>query len=332
MEVLINDCPVDFELEREGKVSDVVKSVAEWTRERDLVFSELYVDDERYPADGAPDIGLDGVKAINCIVHSRADIVFSSVEEAARYCERASSYLDGMLASGSSSRGDIDDLVAGISWVLEVLERVCSLLGLDYKLLKYGDRDLSRHIRTVEEFRDGLAGADGDSIMTMVRDNRNVFADIKQIFRMLILGDEMRSLIVRSIDSPDVLISSVRQIGEELGEQLAGLQAAAVAYQTGKDAEGSERLKNFADFIYRYTRTCYQVAPVFGVDLSAIEVGGESLEQKNRLLRDLLHEVTTIMENGDIISLSDILEYEIKPALENMGDYISLLMGKIART
>lgn len=331
VEVLINDCPVDFELEREGKVSDIVESVGEWTRERDLILFEIYVDDERFPVDAAPDISLSGVKTINCIVHSRADIVFSSVEEAARYCERAASYCNGILEAGSCDRGDIDDLVAGISWLLEVLDRVCTLLGLDYKGLKYGDRDLSRHLRAVESFRDGLVRTGGNGAMDILRENREIFADIRQVFRMFILSDEMRSLIVKSIDSPDVLITSMRQVGEELGEQLAGIQAAAVAFQTGKDADGSERLKNFVDFIYRYTRTCYQIAPVFGIDLAGIEVGGVSLEQKNSLLRDLLHEVTTIMENGDIISLSDILEYEIKPAMENLGEYIGLLLRNTTR-
>ena len=167
--------------------------------------------------------------------------------------------------------------------------------------------------------------------MDILRENREIFADIRQVFRMFLLSDEMRSLIVKSIDSPDVLITSMSQIGEELGEQLAGIQAAAVAFQTGKDADGSERLKNFVDFIYRYTRTCYQIVPVFGIDLAEIEVDGVSLEQKNSLLRDLLHEVTTIMENNDIISLSDILEYEIKPAMENLGEYIGLLLRNTTR-
>lgn len=147
---------------------------------------------------------------------------------------------------------------------------------------------------------------------------------------MLLLSEEMRSLIVQSIDSPDVLISSLRQTKEELTDQLAGIRTAAIAYQTGRDAEGSERLRGFIDFIYRYTRTCYQAVPMFQVDLSEIEVEGVSLEKKNRELRNLLHEVTMIMENNDIISLSDVLEYEIRPNLENLGTYIDVLLARIS--
>jgi hypothetical protein len=69
---------------------------------------------------------------------------------------------------------------------------------------------------------------------------------------------------------------------------------------------------------------------MFRVDLAEIDVEGVSLEQKNRELRNLLHEVTMIMENNDIISLSDVLEYEIRPNLENLDRYIDVLLDKIS--
>ncbi len=328
VQVLINDCPVDFELKQDKKISDVINSISEWTRDRDLVFYELYIDDDCYPIDRAPDANLADVKIINCIVQSKADIVFSSVDEAARYCDRVSAFMKHVTETGEFARNDIDDLLAGISWLTEVIAKVTGLLGIGYTRLKYRDGDLAHHVRTLESFRDSLAAAGADVKDSIVA-RGDVFADIKHIFRMLLLSDEMRSLIVQSIDSPDVLIESIKQTGDELKEQLESVQAAAVAYQMGKDAEGSERLRAFVDFIYRYTRTCYQLVPMFRVDLSEIAVDGVSLEQKNRDLRNLLHEIISVMENNDIISLSDILEYEIRPALENLGAYLDLLLKNI---
>ncbi len=328
MQVLINDCPVDFELQQDNKISDVINSISEWTRDRDLVFYELYIDDHSYPIDGAPEASLNDIKVINCIVQSKADIVFSSVDEATRYCDRLTAFMERVAETGQCGRNDVDDMLSGISWLLEVLSKVTGLLGISYNRLKYKDGELAHHVRVIEAFRDSLAvaGNDAKDVMALHRD---IFADIKHIFRMLLLSDEMRSLIVQSIDSPDVLISSIAQARDELAVQLAGVQAAAVAYQMGKDMEGSERLKSFVDFIYRYTRTCYQLVPMFHVDLSEISVEGVSLEEKNRTLRGLLHEIITVMENNDIISLSDILEYEIRPALENLGAYLDQLVGKI---
>ena len=328
MQVLINDFPVDFDLQQDKKVSDIVNSISEWTRDRDLVFSELYIDDRYYPIDGAPEINLSEVKTINCIVQSKADIVFSSVDEATRYCDRAAAFMQRVAGNGQYEPSEIENLLTGISWLLDVLARVIGLLGIPYGRLKYRDFGLAHYVQTMEAFRDSISASGADAALA-IGAHLDVFTDMRHLFRMILLSDEMRSLIIQSIDSPDVLISSIRQTRDELNEQLASVQAAAVAYQMGKDGEGSERLKAFVDFVFRYTRTCYQLVPMFRIDLAEIQVDGVDLEQKNRDLRNLLHEVIAVMENNDIISLSDILEYEIRPAMENLGTYMDMLLGKI---
>lgn len=332
VEVLINDCPVEFKLDRDKNISDIIDSISEWTRERDLIFYELYINDDLYSIDKLPKIDRDDIQVINCIVQSKADVVFSSADEAARYCDRVMMFIKHVLESGEWNRNDIDDLINGISWLLEVLDKVLMLLAIDKSGLKYKDRDIGYHFHLVEEFRDSMiAAADDSKVRELIALHKDIFSDIKYIFRIILLSDAMRSLIIQSIDSPDVLISSLRSAKEELSGQLANMQAAAISYQTGKDVEGSQRLKDFIDFIYRYTRTCHQIVPVFHIDLSEVEVDGISLEKKNRDLRNFLHELMTIMENNDIISLSDSLEYEILPAMRNLDVYIDELLKRIIR-
>ena len=51
MEVHINNYPVDVELQGENTVVDVVNSVFNWARERDLIFTEAYINETCYPMD-----------------------------------------------------------------------------------------------------------------------------------------------------------------------------------------------------------------------------------------------------------------------------------------
>jgi hypothetical protein len=331
VQVMINDCPVEFGLDSEKSVSDIIQSVAEWTRQRDLVFYELYIDDSLYAIDAAPDRSLDDVKVINCIVQSKADIVFSTADEAMRYCDRIEAFAARGGDSAGLAPGDRESLATGVSWLLEVLFKVMALLGIDRAGVRFRDREISYYLRVLEGLRDALATAGDAPDLSLSADAyAGIFSDIKGVLRMLLLSDAMRSLIVQSIDSPDVLLSSLRQTESELTEQLKNVEAAAVAYQTGKDVDAAGRLKGFIDFIYRYTRTCSQIMPVFRVDLDEVEVDGVSMEKKNRDMRNMLHGVIEVMENNDIISLSDILEYEIKPALENLRPYVELLLGRIS--
>ncbi len=331
MQVLINDLPVNFDFENEQSVSDIVHSISNWSRERDLVFNELYLDENLYSIDKVPDEGLDAVGIINCIVQSKADIVLSSIDEAGRYCDRVSSYIKKVIDSGTCTARDIKDLISGTTWLVEVLKRTMGLLGHVEHGLKHKDKEILHYIGAAESFREVLNETDDPGrLMAALIERKDLFLEIKHIFNMFLLSDGMRSLIVQSIDSPDVLITSLLSTREEFPVQLSNIQAAAIAYQAGKDSEGSERLKNFVDFIYRYTRTCYQVVPVFRIELSEIACGEETLENKNSELRHLLHEVIHVMENNDIISLSDILEYEIMPALGNLDTFIDLLLEKIS--
>ena len=91
------------------------------------------------------------------------------------------------------------------------------------------------------------------------------------------------------------------------------------------DNEGVEKLHRFIEFIFLYTRTCYQIAPVFGLDLEEVVVDEISLVERNNQLQELLEQVSEVLENDDIISLADILEYEIKPVMENLHLYINSL-------
>ncbi len=145
------------------------------------------------------------------------------------------------------------------------------------------------------------------------------------MLKMVLLSEAMKRLVVKSIESPDVLVKSLRESREGLAAQLANIEETTAAYQTGKDDLASERLKAFIDFIHRYIRMCHQIAPVFQIDLAGIQVEGASLDQKNRSIQEMLGRMLEALENNDIITLSDVLEYEIKPLLQDLGAYLETL-------
>ena len=331
MELLINDFPVSIELGSEENISDVVNSISEWTRERNLIFYELSIDDDMYQLDDIPDMNIEKVDVINCFVRSKADIVFTSVEEGVRYCDRVSGFIKEKIEGKGVILSDMSDLSLGIDWLREVLIKVEGLLGIDVSTMKYKDRNVSDYLSDMEKFRIEVLNLESeDDIVSFLEEKMELFPALKDIFGMLLMSSEMRQIIVSSIDSPDALIKSLSYIKQDIPDQLQNIEETAIAFQTGKDAEGSERLNRFVDFMYTLTRTLFQLGPVFDIELTDVEVDGVSLEDKNEELKQLLGDTITVMENNDIISLADILEYEIKPALENMNEYIDVLQKVIS--
>ena len=332
MEVHINNYPVDVELQGENTVVDVVNSVFNWARERDLIFTEAYINETCYPMDRIPEISIDDVSRINFIVQSRADICMSSLNEGIIYCNKVISFVRHSTDNNKTDFYAKESLQNGIDWIIEITYKLLQLLSLKEDAVKYRDKNLNYYIEMLRLFNDRIKNCGNASeLLKLMKGGGDIFKAFIDIFKIIVLSDSMKSLIIQSIDSPDVLINSIMNIRQEIPVQMQNLEDAAIAFQSGKDAEGSSRLQTFIQFVYNYSRTCFQISPVFGVDLSQIMAGDISLENKNAVIHDLLNQIIEVMENNDIISLSDILEYEIRSALENLETYIDIIIDFIKR-
>jgi len=330
VEMQINNYQIDFELENEKTVSDIVNSISDWSMERELVFFEIIIDGDTYMLEEIPDRNIKDVNNINCIVKSRADMVFDTADEGIKYCKRINSFIAKVLKEKELNEADIKNFLPGLDWIIEVINNIVSLLELKDNKVRYKDRNISEYLEDLKNFKSELVEFRGkNGIIEFINKRKDIFINIREIFSFLLLSDEMKSLVIRSIDSPDVLFNQLFSVKDELPGQLKNILDTVIAFQTGKDSTGTKGLNEFVDFIYKMIRTCYQTGPVFGVDFSTLEVNGITLEVKFAQLKDLLNETMEIMENNDFISLTDILEYEIKPSFEDLGIYIDKIIDYI---
>ncbi len=330
MDIRINGLPINFSLENEKSVADVIASVSGWARERELVFTEARINDESYMIESLPDMPLESVRSIDCIVQSRADVVIASLEEGDAYCDRADAFVRRSLEERAVERGAAESLAGGAEWLGEVVVSTLSLLGVAPKEVSCRDATVKDYLEQLAGFSESVrAAGEGEGLLAVFGQKGDIFQAIKEILRMMLMSENLRRLVVLSLESPDVLVESLRRVKDEIGSQADSLAETVRLYQEGRDSDASGHFRSFVEFIYAYTRACYQCAPVFRVDPSLIVVDGVSLEERNRTLNDLLSQILTSLENNDIISLSDILEYEMRPHIETIGAYVDALLEEI---
>ncbi len=330
MKIEINNYPIDFTLEDEKTVEDIIESVIRWSGERELVFVEADIDGEIFRKDNLPEIPIENIERINCLVMSKADIIFTSVEEGYRYISKIVQFIDDSLENEVFNQGEIENLTLGIDWLNEVYNKVVDILTIDAETEKYRDNNYVYYIHKMNDIKGTLPSLTEENYGHVFSEMRELFFSLNDIFKLIITSGEMNDVIVKNIESPDVLLAAMKHILDDYENRLENIREAAIAFQTGKDNEGAERLNSFIDFIYQYTRSCFQMGPVFSISLGEVEVDGISLEEKNSEIQNLLNETLEIMENNDIISLSDMLEYEIIPALESLPAFINALFDKIS--
>ncbi len=329
MEIQINNYPVEIELEDEKTIKDVVDSISQWANSRALIFIGIDIDGNYFGLEEIPDLSIEGVSVLNCLVQSRADVVYETLNEAIIYCDKVIDYMVEIRQQGADA-DELEDLVSGMEWLQEVFSTVSHLLNMDMSEINFRDKNVNYYVdllvemkRTINAF---LAESQENGIPQL---DDTLFHNLKEIYAIFMVSEEMKRLITESIDSPDTLIVSLKDIRTVLPEQIKNLEETAVAYQTGKDDEAAEKLFQFIDFMFSFTRTCYQIAPVFNIDLREIVIDDVSLDDKNRELQSLLHDTLEVMENNDMISLADILEYEIMESINNIDKYIEILLENI---
>jgi len=329
MDIQINNFPVEIELEEEKTVKDVVDSISDWVNERELIFIGIDIDGNHFGIDEVPELSIEGVNVLNCIVQSRADIVYETLNEGIIYCDRVIDYMIEIRQDGAEA-DELEDLVSGMEWLQDVFSTATTLLSMSLEEVKFRDHNAAYYVNQLLEMKHTiikyLSEMKEKEIPAL---DETLFHNLKEIFAIFMVSQEMKRLIVESIDSPDTLIVSLKDIRKVLPDQVKNLEETAVAYQTGKDEEAVEKLFQFIDFMFDYTRTCYQIAPVFNVDLREIVIDGISLDDKNRELQNLLHDTLEVMENNDMISLADILEYEIMESIKDIDKYIDILLENI---
>lgn len=319
MEIQINGHPVEFVMEKEKNLKDVVESISGWARERELIFSEAWVDEECFAVENVPQKKLEEVKKINCVIVSKADLVADSICEATEYCGRLIAHLDNAQKGAGLSGDDIDKIAIGLDWLAEIATKVLSLLGISARDVKYRDTNASDLLDALSTVRAALGG-NKENAAAVLSGHRNLLADFRDFLRIVLLSDEMRRAIITSIDSPDTVAGMLEQILNDIPAQRQNLENAAAAYQAGRDSEGSSGVESFIDFIYRYFRVCHQIKPVFNIDPAAVSAGGVTLNEKNDAVNELLNQMITSLESNDIIGLTDVLEYELVPALNDIEE------------
>ncbi|MBN1498745.1 MAG: hypothetical protein JW982_01195 [Spirochaetes bacterium] len=330
MNIQINGEEIQFEMNEEKSLQQVVDSISEWSAERDLIFTDLILNEELINISDLEDKPLTETDVINCLIQSRADIIISSLTEGTAYCMRVLDYIDNSVETEKFDVKELEQFFKGVEWLRDMTLSVFQLLTLDPNGIKHLDKPVSEYLNDLHMVITDLSGiSDEKAIITYLSSKMQLFEEFKGIFKLVLLSDNIKKMISKSLDSPDILLKLLHEIKRELPDQISNLEKVAEAYQTGKDESAIQLLQDFLDFIYSYTRLCYQISPVFSIDLKTVEVNGISLEDKNADIHSFLNEIIEVMENEDVISLADILEYEIKPLIENVDEYIDLLVARI---
>jgi len=145
-----------------------------------------------------------------------------------------------------------------------------------------------------------------------------------------------KSLAGRATDSIQTLEIQSETLGVLVDDCLATLQqhvpelpvacrSLAQVFQGETPDAGFDPFHQLAEIWGTVKERQLMVAAILGIDLDNLEVDGESFKQLHDELNGCLEEAATAIENGDTVSLGDLLEYELAPRAERESTIVALL-------
>ena len=277
MIITINGEKIDFTLEAEKSVGDVVGGLTEWLDNSGMLIESVRLNGESAPMaeDEWKDREIEGVETLELNAVNRRTARLIQLETARDYF--------GLLANCAASGGGEQ---------LAELSASCSdLRGMLPHLLDEGSRpEVVARIDAVFEKAGFPLSEEGG----VLRDPESLAAEAELVKALL----ERR---VKELDNPR---KEAAAAAAALASTAESLEDAAVKLQTGQDGAAMEIMLHLTELLGAFMRPA---AWMSGRD--------EAVKSAARDITGFLSELEEAMGAGDTVLIGDLLEYEIKPRL-----------------
>jgi hypothetical protein len=291
--IQINGERIDFALEGEKTLGEVVRGLQAWMDGRQLVLTSLSLDEQELL--DRPEASWQGIPVRE--VGTLCLGVKQATEVGCANLETAGEYLDLMQQA-------LQERDAGL---LEQLLR-------DFPLLT---ESLSRNPAFPEAAGDLLARLDrqvrgrpaGELLGGQLQETGAILGDLRRS-----VGD----LLLEAQDPP----AALRRAAGELERTIRELGEVSLLLQTGKDRQAMESIVRFSDLFRRLIRIFSRLQERGQMDLERLEVEGKDLKAFTTELNGILRELVQAFQNQDSVLLGDLLEYEVAPRLDGLRRFV----------
>ncbi|MFW5684942.1 MAG: hypothetical protein ACOC1I_08820 [Spirochaetota bacterium] len=288
MEILVNREPLDFKLENEASVGEVVDGLAEWLGSGQFAIISLNVNTNSYA------------------IHDRSAWADISVDDVER------------LAVEALPLQSVDHAT------LVAVDEYCSILAealrtQNVEAIPELAEELPYVRRRIAQFVPSLASPDG--VAEVLADARLEAGEMPDARSAGKLADELDS--IRSI--LQIREREYRQPERELALTLGQLSAmreqlieVPVQLQTGKERAAMQTVIGLTEMLGRAVR----LVPLVEASDGAIGIDVQGVRSFAESLAPFLAELKEAFEIQDTVLLGDLLEYEVAPRLERLEELL----------
>ncbi len=286
MEIKINKEKINFQLEDEKTLGDIINVIRNWIHSSGFVIISLSLDDKEIKIEKRTDWQKTPIKGINCIdikVNHVSQLRISNLETVIRYLGMFS---DAIL---SGDKKMFKELLTGFPFLLE------SLSG-NY-IINSDTCSFSEIIRELS----------ADEIKNLTEEKKE---------KIIKLADNIKNKVTDALREVQYPEDAIHEITGKLRTSASEISEVSILLQSGKDRQAMEYVVRFSDLTQRFFRIITALGDYGKIEFSNLMIEGKKSMDFYHELRDILSQLLDAFTAQDSVLIGDLLEYEIAPRIE----------------
>ncbi len=318
MDIILDGNKLNYELENENTVLQVVEGIENWLSTNSGLIEEIIIDGELiFPTDkqNLKTRLISQTKKVEIKVSNKEEYAINSLFEMNTYINNI---LDELSNQDSFNQKSREELIDGLKWTNEMILTVCRTLLIDMNLVFIDDKPLSditaqNNILLVElDTNKHNPPIFLELIQNKIIDN---IKSIKSFIPKIIQKAVFHHSSTQNLES-DNIIKNLDDIILTIGAFLPIIPNIGTYLQTGKELEAYVNIKNILGMMENLVYNLSHLEKLIQVNYTELIIDEMSVNEANKKFNDLLNELSDAFTKNDIVLLGDLLEYELIGQLE----------------
>lgn len=321
MEILINEEKIEFELETEKNVGEIIKGLESWIAENDNVIESISIDSVTVPFDYncsefSRSISL--VKELKVITLTQIELAVNTIVSLGEYITRILSEYDD-----SDSLTYYDSILEGMKLIysgivdsLRILN-VNSIVIVNRKGITLKDvlLEMNEFILIYEK-----KYIDSEGIKKLKDLLKNMLYFIAIVFKWAVIKNILFFKGWDKTRTSSFLGEIFQDLSYVCSSSFQKFDSISKDLQIGEDRKALGDLYYITELLDEVISILKITKIMYTIDFKSMLISDKSIDDLFYEITDRLKSVESAFKNGDMITVGDVLEYEIKPLFKQIPE------------
>ncbi len=333
MELLIEGEKINYSIENEKNVKDIVNALSDWLNENNRMIKSLSIDGAEIQITDEENLiekQIDDVQKLEINLITPVEIAYNSLYELKQYVTRFVENIENT----SDENNLIENkqlMLEGINWVLEIIDNSCQILHIEEGKVFYGTNSLYEIKQKIKlKFLEiNKKKYDNQNYIGLLNEIASDLKILNNLIPILWNNAQYVMYVNKEIYEKQLVEQKIEEIENVLNNFLPLTEEIGTFFQTGNDKVGLDNVNKILGVLENLIFFLNSMERILKIDYKTLEYEGEPVENKNKELFELIDELYNAFKDKDLVLLSDLLEYELGEKFTEYKEIVNNLKNEL---